>query len=168
MAIRVSETFAAPAGLLAGSAQRPRSPMKSNSSSRFAIVLLLTMLLAACATTPMSRIDANRAAYESWPLDVQEAILNGEAKKGMTPEQVKVALGTPTEVVPRGTNEELWVYRTGGSGSGSSLLRNTGLSIGGGIGGIGVSGIGGGGGGRQSSSNEHEVVFENGVVTRAD
>lgn len=125
-------------------------------------------VFAACSTSPMSRIDANRAKYESWPLDVQEAVLKGEARKGMTPEQVEVAMGKPTEVVTRGVKageDEIWVYRK--SNVGSSLLNNTGVGIGGGIGGVSV-GTGIGGGGRRQSPDEREVVFANGVVVRSD
>jgi len=125
------------------------------------------MFVAACSTSPLSRIDSNRARYETWPLEVQQAVLNGEARKGMTPEQVEMALGKPTEVVTRGVKageDEIWVYRK--SNVGSSLLNNTGVSVGGGIGGVNVGT--GMGGGRRQSSDEHEVVFANGVVVRSD
>ena len=126
----------------------------------------LGLAWAGCSTSPVSRIDSNRAEYESWPLEVQEAVLKGEARKGMTPEQVEMALGKPTEVVTRSAKageDEVWVYRK--SNVGSSLLNNTGVSLGGGIGGVSV---GGGSGGRRQSSEEHEVVFGNGVVVRSD
>lgn len=116
----------------------------------------------------MSRIDSNRARYESWPLEVQEAVLNGEARKGMTAEQVEVAMGKPTEVVSRSAKsgeDEVWVYRKGG-GVGSGLLNNTGLSVGGGLGGVNVGT--GMGGGRRQTPDEREVVFSKGVVVRSD
>lgn len=125
-------------------------------------------LLAACSTSPMSRIDADRARYESWPLEVQEAVLNGQAKKGMTREQVEMALGKPTEVVTRSARageDEVWVYRK--SSVGSSLLNNAGVSVGGGVGGVSV-GTGTGGMGRRQTPEEQEVVFANGVVVRSD
>jgi hypothetical protein len=124
-----------------------------------------TLLLAACSTSPLSRIDAKRAVYESWPLEVQEAVLNGEAKKGMTREQVEMSLGKPSQIVSRSLNDEVWVYRKGGTGS--SLLNNTGLSIGAGLGGVNV-GTGTGGSRRSTSPEEREVVFEKGVVVRSD
>src|SRR5689334_17642493 len=127
-------------------------------------LLCASFTFAACSTSPLSRIDANRARYESWPLDVQEAVLNGEARKGMTPEQVEMALGKPTEVVTRSGKpgeDEVWVYRK--SNLGSSVLNNTGVSVGGGIGGVSV---GTGTSGRRQSSEEREVVFGNGVVVR--
>ena len=52
------------------------------SARRIVWSLLLTAgLLAGCSTSPISRIDSNRSAYESWPIEVQEAVLNGQAKK---------------------------------------------------------------------------------------
>jgi hypothetical protein len=127
--------------------------------------------LAACSSSPMSRIDADRGKYESWPLEVQQAVLNGQAIKGMTPEQVEMSLGRPSEVVSRsakGGDDEVWVYRKGSALGGlGGALRNTGISVGGGMGGVGVgtsTGVGGGGGGRPE---EIEVVFRNGVVSRS-
>lgn len=129
---------------------------------------LLFGLLAACSTSPMSRIDADRAAYESWPIEVRQAILNGEAIKGMTPEQVEMSLGKPSEIVTRSAQagaDEVWVYRKGG-GLGSGILGNTGVSIGGGVGGVGVGTSGGGG--RGPGPEEQEVVFRDGVVSRSN
>lgn len=134
---------------------------------RYCLPLLCAVLLApGCSTAPISRIDSNRAAYESWPIEVQEAVLSGQAKKGMTREQVEMALGKPTEVVSRSSRpgeDEVWIYRKGAPGS--SILNNAGVAIGGGIGGVSV---GGGGGGRRVVVDEQEVVFGNGVVIRAD
>lgn len=131
-------------------------------------VLSILFLLAACATSPLSRIDSNRALYESWPLEVQEAVLNGQVKQGMTPEMVQMSVGKPTQVINRSVqagDDEIWIYRKGGGGS--SILRNTGVSIGGGVGGVGVStGTTMGGGG--AVEEEHEVVFQKGVVVRTD
>lgn len=125
-------------------------------------------LLSACSSSPISRIDANRGRYESWPVEVQEAVLNGRAIKGMTKEQVEMALGKPTEVVSRSAKageDEVWVYRKGGGGL-SSVLGNSGVSVGGGVGGVGV-GVGGLGGGGRQTPEETEVVFANGVVIRS-
>jgi hypothetical protein len=131
---------------------------------RLALVFAVAAL-GGCASSPISRIDANRAKYESWPLEVQEVVLAGEARNGMTREQVEVAKGKPSEVVPRGASgDEIWVYRQGG-GTGSGLLGNTGISLGTGIGGVGVN-TNIGGGGAQTSIDEEEVIFEDGVVVR--
>jgi hypothetical protein len=130
--------------------------------------LAVIIVLAGCSSSPISRIDDNRARYESWPLDVQEGILAGEARKGMTREQVEMALGKPTQVVSRSAREgddEVWIYRK--SAVGSTLLNNTGVSVGTGIGGVNV-GTGVGGVGRRQTPEEQEVVFANGVVVRSD
>lgn len=128
--------------------------------------LALTLGLVGCAnSSPISRIDANRGKYESWPLDVQQAVLNREAIKGMTPEQVEMALGKPAEVITRSAteDEQIWVYRKGGGMGGA--LKNMPISIGTGIGGVGV-GTTVGGNGRGSTPEETEIVFRNGVVSR--
>jgi len=116
----------------------------------------------------MSRIDSNRAAYESWPLEVQQAVLNGRADKGMTEEMVRVALGEPTKVETRdGKNgeEEVWIYSKGG-GLANSVLNNTSVGTGASIGPVGVYGpsvpLGHG-----NSEQETDVVFQNGVVVRS-
>jgi hypothetical protein len=130
---------------------------------RSLVVAPALLLLAACTTSPLSRIDSNRALYESWPLEIQEAVLNGEVKPGMTPDMVRMSVGRPTEVVTRSVqsgDDEVWVYRKGGS-----PLSNTGLSIGGGVGGVSVGGSSGGGGG--GYEEENEVIFRDGVVARS-
>ena len=136
---------------------------------------LASWLLAGCATSPVSRIDANRALYESWPIDMQSAILEGKVVKDMTPDMVRMALGEPTRIEPRAgstTSEETWIYEKSG-GLGVPLPN---VSLGGGLGGLGVSTgrRGGGGGGRGGGSSagsgaqEQQIVFQNGVVTRVD
>ena len=145
-----------------------RSPLRQAGLIAFP---LAAWLLTGCSTSPMSRIDANRALYESWPVDMQSAVLEGKAVKDMTPDMVRMALGEPTRVEPRvgsTTNEETWIYEKGG---GLNLPRPN-ISLSGGIGGLGVSSgrRGGGGGGSRNAAGgaqEQEIVFQNGVVTRA-
>ena len=125
---------------------------------RFCLVLLTAMFASGCSSSPMSRIDANRALYESWPFEVQEAVLNGRVVIGMTPEMVQMVLGKPSEVMARAGKkgeEEVWIYKTGG---GLDLLKNSNISLGGSIGGVGSAPV----------EDEHDVVFQNGVVVRAD
>jgi len=68
----------------------------------------------------MRRIDKNRDIYETWPIETRQAVLDGKAEPGMTPEMVRVALGEPTEINRRSNDpndpndEEVWIYRTGG------------------------------------------------------
>ncbi|HYC71085.1 MAG TPA: hypothetical protein VEB66_07765 [Opitutaceae bacterium] len=159
----------------------------------------LFALAAGCAspTSPdaiMDRVDANRAEYEAWPLNIKEAVLDGRVIKGMDRTMVLVARGKPTEVVDRGSGDEVWVYRTGGGGSsGSSLMRGTTVSIGAGSSGGypgypsgypgggypgGYPGTGittapivlgsGGSGGSYEPVEEHEIVFRDGLVVRGD
>lgn len=136
---------------------------------RFVVPFLAGFFLVACASPKISRIDANRAVYESWPLEIQQAVFNGEVKPGMTPEMVTMSIGKPTEVESRpGKNgeDEVWIYRTGGGGVGS-LLGNADISIGGGMGGVNI-GAPLGGRQRSTATDEREVVFQNGVVLRSD
>ncbi len=127
------------------------------------------MLLAGCSTSPMSRIDANRAVFESWPLDMQSAVLEGRAVKDMTPAMVRMALGEPTRITPNAgyeKGEETWIYVK----SGGSNLSLPNIGLGGSIGGVGVS-TGGRGGGRSrapSGEEEIQVIFQKGVVTRVN
>lgn len=75
------------------------------------------VLLGGCASGQMNRIDANRDIYESWPIETKQAVLDGKVEQGMTPEMVKVAWGTPTEVVAApggGPGDEIWVYKKAG------------------------------------------------------
>ena len=110
--------------------------MKLSHSSYVALPLFIA-LVGGCASSPIARIDDNRGKYESWPLEVQEAVLKGQARAGMTPEQVEMALGKPSEIVSRSVRageDEVWVYRK--SAVGSTILNNTGVSVGTGVGGI--------------------------------
>lgn len=78
--------------------------------------LLASGFLAGCASSQMNRIDANRELYESWPIEIRQAVLDGKVEPGMTPEMVRVAWGKPTEVVVQGSSgDEIWVYKRGGS-----------------------------------------------------
>jgi hypothetical protein len=145
-----------------------RSPLRLSGLIVFA---LAAWLLAGCSSSPMSRIDANRALYESWPVDMQAAVLEGRVVKDMTPDMVRMALGEPTRIEPKigsTTGEETWIYEKGG---GMNLPRPN-ISLGGGIGGVGVStgSRRGGGGSRNAggSAQEQEIVLQNGVVTRVD
>jgi hypothetical protein len=158
-------------------------------------LVALALLLAGCAspTSPsaiMDRVDANRAEYETWPLAIKEAVLDGRVVKGMTPSMVLVARGKPTEVVDRGGGDEVWVYRKGtGSGGSPGMMRGTTVSIGtgssggypggypgGGYPGGGYPGTGistgpiimGGGSNPYETVEEHEIVFRDGVVVRGD
>lgn len=97
------------------------------------IVLVLAAALAACQS-PQSRIKRNQAAFDVFPPEVQQAIREGRAEAGFTPEQVQMALGKPDRVYTQKTAEltrEIWAYgiqggpRVGvGLGMSSMHLRN--------------------------------------------
>jgi hypothetical protein len=91
----------------------PRTPL-------FRVLLTSAPLLfAGCASTDpgdarMERVDANRAEYETWPLTVKEAVLEGRVTRGMDPVMVHVALGRPDEEIKEGESV-VWVYHRGES-----------------------------------------------------
>lgn len=106
-------------------------------------------LLAGCESPSspnaiMDRVDARRDIYETWPIDIKDAVLSGRVLRGMTPDMVYVARGNPTEKLDRGNGDEIWVYRiregsdgSGGVlGGGGGLLRGATVSVG--TGGSGV------------------------------
>jgi hypothetical protein len=75
----------------------------------------------------MSRIDRHREIYETWPLEVQQAVLDGRVEPGMTPDQVLVAWGEPTEVVTQSSSgDEIWVYQSGGHPGSVHVMGSTG------------------------------------------
>lgn len=120
--------------------------------------------LAACSTVD-SRIRKNKAAYESWPPEVQAQVKAGRADVGFTPEQVRVALGKPDRVYTRKTAEaaqEVWAYGGGGA--------RTGVGFGFGMGGGSSSyGLGVGVGGPDYHDDERvRVVFEGGRVVSVE
>src|SRR5256885_11275089 len=75
----------------------------------FLASLMVGGLVAGCGTPQISRIDRNREIYETWPLEVRQAVLDGKVEQGMTPDMVRVAWGEPTEKVasPTGGDEEI-------------------------------------------------------------
>jgi hypothetical protein len=119
----------------------------------------------------MSRIDANRAVYESWPFEMQEAVLHQRAIPGMTPEMVEMALGKPTEIQPRSGkdgSEDVWIYRKS-SARLPSILENANVSVGTSVGGVGVgtsSPVGRRGSRGNADNEDQEIVFRNGTVLR--
>ena len=81
-----------------------------------AAVAFLALLASGCSTVD-SRIDRNRAAFNTWPPAVQDKVVLGQVDIGFTPEQVRVALGEPDRVWTRTTGDgtsEVWSYRDRG------------------------------------------------------
>lgn len=122
--------------------------------------LFLVALLSACSS-PDSRIDSNRAAFNQFPADVQEKIKAGRVDVGFTPEMVRMALGEPARQFTRKTESgdaEVWMYAD----------NKPQISFGFGVGSFGRSG--GVGVGMSTSTGGYEqdekirVVFRNGRV----
>ncbi|HEX2853798.1 MAG TPA: hypothetical protein VHO24_11210 [Opitutaceae bacterium] len=88
-------------------------------------LLLVLAASAGCSSSQFRRIDADRELYESWPIEMRQAVLDGKVEAGMTPEMVKMALGKPSEIVSRSTvpgEDEIWIYRTGGFEDTSGMM----------------------------------------------
>jgi hypothetical protein len=124
---------------------------------------LLVLCAAGCASSgPMSRVNANRALYDTWPSEIKEAVLSQRAIPGMNPDMVRVALGKPAQVLA-GSNpgEEVWVYRHGASeGHGPNLQVGTTLGnmqVGTSAGVMGSEG-----------EDAGEVMFKDGIVVRSN
>jgi hypothetical protein len=84
------------------------------------LLLPAVALLTHCAApnspdARMDRVDANRDVYETWPLTVKEAVLEGRVTRGMDPTMVHVALGRPDEEIKRDDGGVVWVYHSGNS-----------------------------------------------------
>lgn len=79
--------------------------------SSFAIIAVL--LLAACASTPQSRIKKNPGLFESFPPEAQAKIQKGEVDLGFTPDMVEMAKDEPNRKYQRKTaagEAEVWSY----------------------------------------------------------
>lgn len=75
----------------------------------------LAALLAACATTPQSRIKANQALFDGLPPAAQEKIKNGQVDIGFTEDMVLMAMDTPDRKYVRTTaagGTSVWSYTT--------------------------------------------------------
>ena len=108
----------------------------------FSFVLALS---AGCSSSQMSRIDRNRDIYETWPLEVRQAVLDGKVEAGMNTDMVRVAWGEPSEIATSPAGDEIWIYSRGGD-PGGVMYPGGGMGGVGGMGtGIGGTGIGGGG-----------------------
>lgn len=75
--------------------------------------LAAVLLLAACASTPESRIKKNPELFASFPADVQAKVQKGEVDIGFTPDMVELAKGKPSRTYSRRTaagDTEVWAY----------------------------------------------------------
>lgn len=126
--------------------------------------LMLCALLSACST-PDSRIDSNRAAFDKLPAEVQQKIRAGKVEVGYTPAMVKMALGEPTRTLTRKTESgdaEVWVYTE----SKPQISLGFGIGSGGRHSGGGV-GVATGTGGRDDDEKAR-VEFRAGLVTSVE
>lgn len=132
--------------------------MRTDSILRFGIILGIAALVG-CSTVD-SRIARNRAAFESWPLEIREQVAAGKIDLGFTREQARMALGEPDRVFTRTTvdgAEEVWSYR--------ERRPRIGIGIGVGFGGIAGSraasgGVGVGLGGGYAGDEKLGLVFD--------
>ena len=132
-----------------------------NTLFRVSLAFLGLLIVAGCSS-PSSRIGKNRAAFDTYPAEVQAKIRAGEVAVGFTPEQVKMAQGKPDRILELTTaaaTSEVWVYLDDGSG----VSFGVGMGFGGGStmagGGVGV-------GGDSVAANERlRVTFVDGRVT---
>ena len=79
---------------------------------RFVLVGSALLLAAGCAT-PASRISSHQAAFDTWPVAVQEKVRAGHIDVGFTAEMVRVAMGDADRMFTRTTEKgtmEVWVY----------------------------------------------------------
>ncbi len=126
----------------------------------------VTLALVAGCSTVDSRIDKNRAAFNTWPPAVQDRVVKGEVDIGFTTEQVRVALGEPDRVFTRTSADgtaQIWSYRERGP--------KFGFGVGVGVGSFGSRGGSFGSVGINTGTGYHDdekmgVVFDQrGVVT---
>ena len=79
--------------------------------------IILSLFLAACASTPASRIADHRAVFAQYPSAVQQKISSGQIDVGFTVEMVRLAVGEPSRVFTRQSasgDSEVWIYHDDG------------------------------------------------------
>ncbi|MCC5833544.1 MAG: hypothetical protein JJU20_02315 [Opitutales bacterium] len=130
-------------------------------SLRLATLGILSVFLFGCATqSPQARISKNQDLFDSYPAEVQTAIEEGRVEPGFDADQVRMAIGDPSRVETRRTEDSeqtVYVYTRSSPG----LSFGVGGSRGGGSSSIGT-GVGISTGGR--SQDVLRVVFEGGKV----
>lgn len=143
--------------------RKPKPVMRFISSL---LCLASAALLAACSSTPDSRIAKNQGAFGGYPPMVQQKIRAGEVDVGFTPEMVRLALGEPTRQFNRQTESgttEVWVYHDNGP------RFSFGVGIGGAVGRHGGAGVGvGTSTGGSDPGEKMRVEVRDGKVTAVD
>jgi len=102
-----------------------------------ALLLFAAVCAGGCSSSQMGRIDRNRAIYETWPLEVQQALLDGRVEPRMDQDMVRVAWGEPSEVSISPAGDEIWIYAKGGDPGSGLYPGGRGGMMGGVIGGTG-------------------------------
>lgn len=77
------------------------------------LIIGISMMLMSCALTPQDRINQDPVAFASLPNWEKDQVIKGEIAVGMSPSAVKLAWGTPQNVVAgqeNGKFRERWVY----------------------------------------------------------
>jgi hypothetical protein len=101
--------------------------------------LALAAMLAACSTTA-SRISERQGVFDGYPAEVREKIRAGQVAIGFSPEQARMALGEPSRIYSRQTEQgeaEIWSYQDRGPALNfglGSYSGGGGTSVGAGIG----------------------------------
>jgi hypothetical protein len=106
------------------------------------VCLAALVLAGGCASGQMSRIDKNRDLYETWPIEIRQAVLDGKVEPGMNVDMVKVAWGEPSQITTSPAGDEIWVYSSGGDPGSVYYPGSTAGSIGNpsiGMGGTGIN-----------------------------
>jgi hypothetical protein len=130
------------------------------------LCLASVALLAACSSSPDTRIGKNQAAFNEYPAAVQQKIRTGEVEVGFTQEMVLLALGEPSREFSRQSGSgtaEIWVYHRAGP------RFSFGVGVGGAIGrsssaGVGLSTSSGG----YDPEERMRVEFRDGRVTAVE
>ncbi len=130
---------------------------------RLATTLLAATVLAACSSTA-SRIDDQKATFDTYSAEMQQKIREGKVDVGFTQEQVRLSLGEPTRRYTQQTaagQSEVWAYGKSGPTFSFGLGAGSfGSGVGGGVG-LGTS-TGG------NSEDKMRVTFEGGKVTAVE
>lgn len=78
-----------------------------------ATAALLALLLAACASTPASRIEKNPSAFAQLTPEQQEKVRAGQIAIGFDANATRLALGEPDRILQKTTaagESEIWQY----------------------------------------------------------
>ncbi len=84
-----------------------------NLAAARALIALVLLTAAGCATTPQDRIRRHADLFATFPPDIQAKVRQGRVEPGFTHDMVRLALGRPDRVITRVSPEGetvIWVY----------------------------------------------------------